>query len=138
MRFLFLGLALTTLSGLNLVAAHDIGVSQAELAEKESHRYVLSVRAGPAVAYLFAAPLLPEHCRFAGSPRGSQGAGWRSFEFTCEEGLTAADSIDLPWRRDGIMLTAKWLDGSEAKRLFRNEAGRINIPLAQLQAASGS
>jgi hypothetical protein len=36
------------------------------------------------------------------------------------------------------MLTAKWLDGTEAKRLFRNEAGTISVPMAELQAGSGS
>ncbi len=138
MRSLLLSLVLAFLSGFNPAAAHDIGVSRAELVEMQSHRYALRVRAGPALAHLFTAPLLPEHCRFAGNPRGLQGGGWRSFEFTCEEGLTAADSIDFPWRRDGIMLTARWLDGSEVKGLFRNEAGRISVPLAELKASSGS
>ena len=138
MRYLCLGLLLALVSAPNPAAAHDIGVSQAELVEHEGYRYVLSVKAGAAMAHLFTAPLLPAHCAFAGSPLGTQGAGGRSFEFTCEQGLTASDAIDLPWRRDGIMLTAKWLDGSTAKRLFRNEAGRIPVALAELQAGSGS
>ena len=36
------------------------------------------------------------------------------------------------------MLTARWLDGSTAKRLFRNEAGRITVSLAEVLAGSGS
>ena len=119
-------------------AAHDIGVSQAELVEYDGGRYVLSVEAGPSASALFATPLLPEHCEFRGNPRGTQGPGGRTFGFSCAEGLTAADTLGLPWRRDGIVLTARWRDGAEAKRLFRNETGRIVVPLADLQAGSGN
>jgi hypothetical protein len=135
---LLLALVLAICGGPAPAVAHDIGVSRAELIERQGHRYVLSVQAGPALADRFPAPLLPKQCGFAGNPRGTQGAGWRSFEFTCEQGLTASDDIDLPWRRDGIMLTAKWRDGSTVKRLFRNEAGVIAVPLSELRAGSGS
>lgn len=118
--------------------AHDIGVSQAELVEKAGGSYTLSVQTGPATARLFSTPLLPPHCQFIGNPRGVQGPGWRSFEIACENGLTADDSLALSWRRDGIMLTATWLDGSSAKGLFKYEAGQITVPLAELQAGSGS
>ncbi|MFQ5937281.1 MAG: HupE/UreJ family protein [Acidiferrobacterales bacterium] len=138
MRNLLLGLLLVAISGMSPVAAHDIGVSQAELIEQDGNRYVLSVRASPAVAYLYAAPLLPEHCQFVGNPRGAQGVSWRRFEFACNDALTADHTLLLPWRRDGAVLTARWLDGSESKQLFRNEAGRIDVPLAELQAGSGS
>jgi hydrogenase/urease accessory protein HupE len=36
------------------------------------------------------------------------------------------------------MLTATWQDGSSAKSLFKYEAGQITVPLAELQAGSGS
>jgi hypothetical protein len=135
---LLLTVAFAICAGSTTALAHDIGVSEAELIEREDHRYVLSVQAGPSIAHRFLPPLLPEHCGFAGNPRGTQGAGWRSFEFTCEGGLKAADRLDLPWRRDGTMLNARWLDGSEAKALFRNEAGVIAVPLSELRAGSGS
>ena len=138
MRLLLLTLVLAVCGAPVPAEAHDIGVSQAELIEREGHRYVLSVQAGPAIAYRFPAPPLPEHCGFSGNPHGVQGAGWRSFEFTCEGGLRAADRLDLPWLRDGVMMAAKWLDGSEAKALFRNEAGVIAAPLSELHAGSGS
>jgi hypothetical protein len=69
---------------------------------------------------------------------GREPARDASFEFTCEGGLTAADRLDLSWARCGVMLTAKWLGGSEAKVLFRNEAGVITVPLSELRAESGS
>ena len=138
MRKLFLGLMLLFVWWPSNGEAHDIGVSQAKLVKQDGGRYVLSVQSSPAVAYLFGAPLLPTHCKFAGNPRGTQGSRWKNFEFSCAKGLTATDAIQLPWRRDGVMLTAEWQDGSEVKRLFRHEAGSILVNLSELQAGSGS
>ncbi|MGI9320775.1 MAG: HupE/UreJ family protein [Thiogranum sp.] len=138
MRILYPLFVLLVLGWLPSAVAHDIGVSQAELVEHVGKRYELSVRTGPATAQLFATPGLPGHCEFTGNPRGTQVPAWKLFEFSCDEGLTADDIIELPWRRDGIVLTATWLDGSEVKRLFQNEAGAITVNLAELQAGSGS
>lgn len=138
MRGLCALVAMLALGWLPQASAHDIGVSQAELVEQEGKRYELSVRTGPATAPLFATPDLPRHCEFTGNPKGIQVPAWKIFEFSCADGLTAADTIELPWRRDGIMLNASWLDGSEVKRLFQNEAGMISVNLAELQAGSGS
>ena len=138
MRNLLLSLMLLVVWWPTHLVAHDIGVSQAKLVEQDGGRYVLSVQSSPTVTYLFATPLLPAHCQFVGSPRGIQGSSWKKFEFTCADDLTAADAIKLPWRRDGVMLTAQWQDGSEVKRLFRTEAGIIPVQLSELQAGSGS
>ena len=128
------------------VMAHDIGVSQVELTEAspaqpappQRLRYTLSVRTDAIASHLFTAPLLPEHCGFIDNPGGSQSSTRKTFVFGCRGGLTAADTIELPWQRDGILLTANWLDGSTAKGLFSNHAGRIRVPLLELQAGSGS
>ncbi len=119
-------------------SAHDIGIAQAELLERAGNRYVLAVQAGPATTYLFAPPVLPDKCRFEGNPRGGQGTRLLRFEFACDEALTAGDTLLLPWRREGTILSAKWIDGSEAKRFFRRDITYISVPLAQLQAGSGS
>ena len=73
-----------------------------------------------------------------GNPRGAQGTGILRFEFICEEPLTANDTLYLPWKRDGVLVTAKWRDGGESTVLFRPEAGTIPLPLALLRAGSGS
>jgi len=119
-------------------AAHDIGVSQASLIEQENGRYALNVQTGPGLLSLFAAPVLPEHCALIGNPRGIQSPRGLSYEFSCTPALTATDSLILPWRRDGIMLSVSWLDGSEVQRLFSHDAGNISVPLEQLQASSGN
>jgi hypothetical protein len=120
------------------VTAHDIGVTQSELIELGDERYELRARVGGPVAGLFAPPQLPEHCSYSGSPRGIQRGGWRTFQFACEGPLTAADSLILSWRRDGIMLTAYWQDGTQVQQLLRNNRGEIVVSLAALKASSGT
>lgn len=124
--------------GVPPVRAHDIGVSLAELVEQDGNKYELSVRTGALTAAIFATPNLPEHCEFTSNPRGIQAPGWRKFTFSCVDGLTAYDTLELPWLRDGVLLNAIWLDGQEVERLFLYSAGRIEISLSELQAGSGS
>lgn len=138
MRLILIALFILALFGASAAQAHDIGVAQAELTEQDDYQYELSVRSRPSTSQLFPSPDLPEHCAFTSNPRGVLGPGWKTFNFSCENGLTAEDVISLSWRRDGAVLTARWLDGSESNRLFNNEAGVISVPLAELQAGSGS
>ena len=119
-------------------AAHDIGISQTRLIEQQINHYALNVQAGSGLISLFGPPQLPEHCQPIGNPRGIQSPGWLGFEFSCKHALTATDTLVLPWRRDGIMLSATWLNGSVGQRLFSHDAGNITVPLAELQASSGS
>ncbi len=138
MKSFVAGLIVTILLQVPPVLAHDIGVSQAELVEQEGHRFELSVRTSTMMATLFVTPLLPEYCEFTSNPRGVPASGWLTFAFSCVDGLSADDTLELPWRRDGTMLKVKWLDGSEVERLFLNKAGRIEVSMAELQAGSGS
>jgi hydrogenase/urease accessory protein HupE len=137
-RALWLGLALFLITGVSPTSAHDIGVVQAELLEGNGNRYVISVSVRPAAAYVFQAPILPKRCLIMGDPRGAQGSDQLRFEFVCDKALTAVDELRLPWRREGAMLTAKWRDGSEAKRFFPRKAGHIPVRLSDLLAGSGS
>jgi len=121
--------------------AHDIGVSQAELSEQAvdaGRTYVLQVMAGANSSARFQTPVLPEQCTFTSSPRGVQGTGWKRFEFRCARGLTPDDELNLPWLRDGVMMTVTWADGSVVQRLFKYDSGLIRIPLAELQVGSAS
>ena len=138
MRFLGILLLLVVMAGSLPAWAHDIGVTQAELREGVGNRYSLSVQTTPAGAHLFAPPMLPSHCRFAGNPRGAQGLDRLRFEFACRTPLTVNDTLQLPWRREGAMLTARWRDGSSARRFFKRKARHITVKLSALQAGSGS
>ena len=106
--------------------------------EHENHQYRLGVQTGPSGSYLFGTPVLPTQCEYPKNPHGFQGMSWRYFEFVCNSALSGKDTLLLPWRRDGVMMTAEWQDGSEAKRLFLREGAQIPVPLSKLQAGSGS
>lgn len=134
---LLLALPLTVL-GVPL-AAHDIGVTQAELIEvSEGYSYQFRARIVTGRAAQHAGPELPEHCAMTGPPRGLQTPSARVWEFDCDGRLTAEHNISLRWLRDGAMVTAEWLDGSTGQRLFSYDNGRIIVVLAELQAGSAS
>lgn len=121
-----------------LAAAHDIGITQAELIELEGDSYQFRVRIGPTAASRHPRPELPDHCTFDGPPLGTQSSASQLWEFSCEGRLTIDHEIVLNWFRDGAMVSARWLDGSEGQRLFANENGQIRVVLAELQAGLAS
>lgn len=119
-------------------AAHDIGITQAELIELEGNNYQFSARIGLDMASRHPAPEFPEGCSLAGTPAGVQTPSARVWEFACNDRLTAEDQIVLRWLRDGAMVSAEWRDGSNGRRLFGIENGTISVALAELQAGSAS
>lgn len=119
-------------------AAHDIGVTQAEIRERDEASYEFLARIPPGTAYLHAAPMLPPRCSFAETPRAVEGEGTLRWAFTCSGRLSAEDTLVLPWQRDGAMVSARWLDGSGGKRLFPFTNGEIPVALVELEAGSRS
>jgi hypothetical protein len=66
------------------------------------------------------------------------GLGTLRYEFVCASGpLTARDRLRLPWQRQGVMLTARWSDGSTARQFFPRTSTVIEVPLEALNAGSG-
>ena len=121
-------------------AAHDLGLARALLEEMPGGRYVLEVETAPALAELFPPPELPARCASDGAP-GPIGPDQTTlrYEFACaQEPLTASDVLRLPWQRQGVMLTARWADGSSARQFFARRSDVIEVPLDALRAGSGS
>jgi len=121
-------------------AAHDVGISQVTLEQQADGRYLLSVRPELAPLDAFAPPVLPARCS-AGPAAGAvrPDAGRINYVFACPgRPLTADDVLRLPWQRQGAMVSARWEDGSGARRLFIRGAAGIDVPLAELRASSGS
>ena len=120
-------------------AAHDLGVARALLQETPGGHYVLAIEA-PALAEMFAPPELPARC----APDDAQGTSSPDqavlrYAFTCAQApLTANDVLRLPWQRQGVMLTARWADGSSARQFFPRTSADIEVPLDALHAGSGS
>ena len=119
--------------------AHDLGVSEALLQEQPGGQYELLAVVPPILAPLIQQPILPERCRFTDDPRARIGAAGLRFGFTCDgRRLTTDDTLLLPWRREGIVLQARWADGAEAQAFFPARGGTVTVPLSGLQAGSGS
>lgn len=118
--------------------AHALGVDPAELVELEGSTYRLTPKVPRSLAHLITAPVLPEHCKLDGGPRGERGPYSVRYTFTCERPLTANDTLVLPWGREGVMLTAKWSNGSTVTRFVSREGETIEMDLAYFQAGSGS
>jgi hydrogenase/urease accessory protein HupE len=121
-------------------AAHDLGIVRALLEEMAGGRYALEIETPPGLAELFAAPELPVRCANDGAPDTlSPDQTVLRYEFVCaQEPLTVSDALRLPWQRQGVMLTALWLDGSTARQFFARTSDVIEVPLAALRARSGS
>jgi hypothetical protein len=121
-------------------AAHDVGISQVTLEEQAAGGYLLSVRPELAPIDAFAAPVLPARCSaLPAAGAVPPDAGRINYVFACPgRPLVAGDVLRLPWQRQGAMVTARWQDGSDARRLFIRGAAGIEVPLAELRASSGS
>ncbi len=119
-------------------AAHSLGIDKAELIERTGGTYVLLSKVPARLASAITTPILPARCAIAGNPRGERGPYEVRFSFTCAAPLTADDMIRLPWRREGVLLTARWLEGPPVSRLTSREGAAITLHLADYRAGSGS
>jgi hypothetical protein len=134
---LLMGLCLFMLSSISF--AHDLGVAQATLEELKSGQYHLSVSATASQSTYFKSPLLPERCHFVESPQGHHTSTQIRYAFQCSEvPLNVEDKLVLPWQREGVLLKAIWLDGTDVNRFFINEAGVISVYLVLLKVRSGT
>ncbi|MGI9399927.1 MAG: HupE/UreJ family protein [Rhizobiaceae bacterium] len=118
--------------------AHTLGIDKAELTELNDGSYRLVSRVPVTLAPFITTPQLPERCSFTGPRAGERGAYEVRFSFTCTSPLIADDKIELPWRREGAMLSISWRSGAEVTRLVERKGETITIDLALFQAGSGS
>jgi hypothetical protein len=119
--------------------AHDLGVERALLRETSAGHYVLEVEAA-VPGELLAPPELPARCaHVAAQDASGPDQVVLRYAFTCAPApLTASDVLRLPWQRQGVMLTARWADGSNARQFFPRTSAVIEVPLIALHAGSGS
>ena len=118
--------------------AHTLGIDKAELVELSDGNYRLSSFVPPALAHLITTPKLPDHCTFTGSPQGERGSYEVRFLFSCQRALTAKHEIRLPWNREGVMLTTKWVGQEPLTKFTKRDGAGITIDLAYYLAGSGS
>lgn len=120
------------------VLAHTLGVDKASLVELSDGSYHLISHVPQRYQPMITTPEVPERCALEGSPHGTRGAYEVRFIFKCESPLTADDEIDLPWRREGVMMTATWRDQEPVTKFAGKEGGVITLRLAEYLAGSGS
>jgi len=114
--------------------SHDVdvtGVARMFLDETTPGSYRLSVvdRQVPPLPNLEA--VIPERCTAADNRLGE-------LRFSCDPVLNQADSMRLPWSLEGLVVIARWSDGSEGSGYFRGNGAAIDVALADLQAGSVS
>jgi hypothetical protein len=121
------------------VAAHDVDVTSVArvfLEEIAERRYLFSVVDARVPPIADAGAVLPAGC----VPLPSRAGSWvaAGFVFECEEPLTLDDVLRLPWPLAGVVVVARWGDGSEASAYFRGDGESVPLRLSELRAGAGS
>lgn len=138
MRLLLVFAALLLGAGPEPASAHSLGVDRAELTELGPGEYRLVSRVPPRIAPAIRTPELPDRCALTGRPSGERGSYSVTFNFTCDTGLTADDTLVLPWQREGALLTVTWLGQEPVTRLASRDGAAITVALGDWLAGSGS
>jgi hydrogenase/urease accessory protein HupE len=128
-----------------LAAAHDLGVARVELREEPAGRYELDVTVPSRPDFLELRPALPARCRLETTPAilKRPGVAIMQFHFLCANPpLGPGDTLHLPWKREGVFVTARWLDGTWKAEFFGSasqgsEDGGVDVPVAELRGPSG-
>ena len=60
------------------------------------------------------------------------------FVFECESPLNSGDVLTLPWSLAGVVVLARWSDGSTGSGYFRGRRGSVPVALGDLRVDGGS
>lgn len=126
---LFSGLTL-----LSIATAHDVdvtGVARVFLDEVEQNEYQLSIVDQQVPPLFNVERILPERC--TGLPPSRF-----SYRFRCEPELNTDDALIFPWSLEGLVLIARWGDGSDVSGYFPGDGSVIEVPMAELKAGAAS
>lgn len=120
------------------VQAHQLGVESVVLEEFGDHEYRISYTASPGSEEANGLPILPSHCQWSeeaeSAPSGTMGLVFTSNS----QSLSPEDTILLPWKRNGVLFTAVWKNGTQARQFFASSPEGIYIEMALLKASSGN
>lgn len=116
------------------VSAHDIdvtGVARVFLDETAGDQYRLSIVDQQVPPLFNVERILPERC--IGLAPGNF-----SYRFQCDPGLNIDDSITFPWGLQGVVVVARWADGSDVSGYFPGDGNLIEVSMAELKAGAAS
>jgi len=120
--------------------AHDVdvtGVARVFLDELDAGRYQLSVVDAQVPPITDPRGVLPVGCQ----PVPEEEAGVQvtsGFVFQCERALDREDVLTLPWSLAGVVVLARWGDGSTATAYFRGRGGIVPVQIGDLQGGFSS
>ncbi|MEX2375504.1 MAG: HupE/UreJ family protein [Dehalococcoidia bacterium] len=123
-----------------IAIAHDVDVTSIArlfIDQIGERRYTVSVVDTKVPPLVTATGVLPAHCAVIPAAE----AGVRivtGFAFECQQPLTIDDKLILPWSLAGVVVLARWSDGTAASALFRGDGRQVLVSLADLRADSGS
>ncbi|WP_240336656.1 HupE/UreJ family protein [Tropicibacter sp. Alg240-R139] len=126
------------ISGHSTASAHSLGVDRADLVETTPGTYRLTSKVPRRISSAILTPDLPDRCTIIGNPNGERGGYAVVFVFTCSTRLSADDTLFLPWKREGTLLTVKWLEQEPVTRLAKRTGDVIEVELNEWLAGSGS
>jgi len=132
----FLLPALLCLAGIfpaGRLAAHDVdvtGVARMFLDETQPGAYRLSVVDRQVPPLLDLATAIPPRCAAVEDSRATG--------FTCSPALNQSDQLILPWSLEGLVVIARWYDGTQGSGYFRGSGAEIRVTLSELRAGSAS
>ena len=136
----FLALVAATLAVPAAAVGHDVdltSIARAFLDQIGPRRYVLSVvdRKVPPISSL--EDVLPLGC----APLPAEAVDTRivaGFAFECPSELTFDDVLTLPWPLAGVVVLARWADGTGASAFFRGDGRKVLVRMGDLRASAGS
>jgi len=114
--------------------AHDIdvtGVARIMLDELDNNQYHLSIVDQQVPPLYNLQYSLPDKCQVSTPSR-------YSYRFQCDTPLSIDDSLTFPWSLQGVVVVARWLDGSDISGYFPGDGSIVRVPLSELQADAGS
>ena len=115
-------------------SAHDVdvtGVARVMLDELPGNEYSMSIVDQQVPPLFNVERILPPRCH-------SLAPTMFSYRFTCEPALSIDDAISFPWPLEGVVVVARWNDGSNVSGYFPGDGNFIEVPLAQLKAGAAS
>lgn len=142
-RFRRLGIA--TLVGMlfiltpRLAGGHDVGITSVArvfIDQVGEARYLLSIVDVGLPPIRDVPGVLPSGCRHL--PEAGVSRAVVGFRFECDEELMFDDVITLPWDLAGVVVIARWGDGTDASAYFRGKGRAVPVPMGDLLAGSGS
>lgn len=119
--------------------ADDIGLSTVRLIESTDRSYVIETDVPPQLQDRIGIPVLPEG--FVNQPTEFEMRGALihvRYPFTGERALGPEDTILLRWSRTGILVNARWEDGTRSSHLFTGDVRGVEIAIAQLRSIEPS